>query len=438
MASCTDDTGNHNVEDNKLILEIIPTKYEGNKELKFHVGEQIHLIFNSDEGDEQDYTFTKSSDDLWTCPENPSFIYSTTLKFEANNNDMPVLKAEASVAEQTVWPKGNKLYVELRFMQVADENETDIKTKPEGYDRAIYNRDDLLKFMREANDASTQNKVLSQKIIQMADVELKAEDEWIPIGAIESSRSFSGVYNGNGFRIANMHIDIRAGLIGMFGYVENATLCGINLRDCKVTYQVRNLASGILVGRTINSTITLCNSTGSVNSEVDAGGLIGDSQQSYISRCWSHATVSNTINYAGGLVGEFHYASVMAGCYAVGHTEGTDIVGMLAGLVDSSSYIYSCYANDGDAQAENGSKGLLIGKCGDIATVLCCWWPKIGKSPELLVADDFKTKPIQMPHVVVDENGYQALSVSTANIAYWKYWDLSKDVPSIDFSYNNE
>ncbi|MDE5768148.1 MAG: hypothetical protein K2H82_02065 [Oscillospiraceae bacterium] len=108
-------------------------------------------------------------------------------------------------------------------------------TVPEGY-TPIYTIDDLYGIRND----------LSGNYILMNDIDLSATapggdwdsgNGWKPIGDISSGK-FSGIFDGNGYAIKNMHIygalDFNAGYAGLFGYCLGATLTRIALIDCDI------------------------------------------------------------------------------------------------------------------------------------------------------------------------------------------------------------
>ena len=484
MAACSDDTDNSVKESPKLAVEISSIKYKDGKEVVPAVGDQILFAYRYGKMIEY-HVFERNINGAWTCPDEPAFAYSDTLKFEATYKGVQPCDTEASVANNTIRQVGDKLQVDLIFKVVTEVSEEDKKPVPEGYDRAIYDRNDLLKFMQEANgtyepknssEEYDQDKVLEERVIQMADIKLSDRDEWTPIGHSISTSYFSGIYNGNGYKIFNMQIKSHKAYNGMFGHAKGAILYGINLDECKLLSNESSfLANGMLVGRSETSTITLCSSTGLIEGNLNVGGLVGRSDGSNISRCWSSVSVVNygmnnsPLANTGGLVGFLSLSSKIAGCYATPKSiEGESYsAGGLVGKADSSSFIFSCYASGEIVESIANLKGGLIGECENASNVCnsyarvtngenetkfhellsgasekdthFCWWPTLGGSPKDVVTQGDEQDIIQMSHVVVDDQGNdQPLLVSTSDIIYQKYWDVSGDFPTIDFSYNNE
>lgn len=69
--------------------------------------------------------------------------------------------------------------------------------------------------------------------MQQADIQLSA-DEWMPIGTWDAP--FTGTFNGNGFEIIGLTMtDPYAELIGLFGFVENAHIYNVTMRDFDIT-----------------------------------------------------------------------------------------------------------------------------------------------------------------------------------------------------------
>ena len=97
-------------------------------------------------------------------------------------------------------------------------------------------------------------------------MDAQAFDNWKPIGMQYSGddRSFTGIYNGNGYTISHLKIsDMQDGLAaGLFGMTSgDALLIGIHLRDVEIISD-KTLNVGTLVGLNEGSTVSLCSAQG--------------------------------------------------------------------------------------------------------------------------------------------------------------------------------
>lgn len=138
-----------------------------------------------------------------------------------------------------------------------------------------------------------------------ADIDLKDEENWTPIG--NNQKQFRGNFDGQGHTISNLKISSTVSDVGLFGVVMENTIKNLTIKDAEVTV-TGGYYAGILIGYT-NTKITIDNCHVTGNSSVTAvgsqhvGGLIGYvSQNITMSRCSSNANVTAD-SYMGGLIG---------------------------------------------------------------------------------------------------------------------------------------
>ena len=187
---------------------------------------------------------------------------------------------------------------------------------------------------------------------------------WEPIG--NNSNRFLATFNGNGFVMSDLHINLPiTDYVGLFGYVQNATICNVHLSEVDVTGNDR---VGGLVGRLEASTITASYVTGTVvglpllaNDYV--GGLVGYVYGGMITASYSAGTVTasgTTSQYTGGLVGYVTNVSTIAASYSTATVSGGRYVGGLVGYGTSIPDLYATYAR-GDVIATGNNAGGLAG-----------------------------------------------------------------------------
>ena len=177
----------------------------------------------------------------------------------------------------------------------------------------------------------------------------------IPIGT-NYSNSFTGVFNGQGFVIRNVVINLPdSDFIGIFGFVRGgAQIRNLGLDNVNVTG--RSYVGG-LVGGTESGSITGCSVAVIVNGVTLVGGLMGFNDKGLINSCYSSGTVNGTWDAVGGLVGG-NYNGPAICCYSTANVTGTGrYVGGLAGVNHSS--IICCYST-GTVSAK-GYVGGLVG-----------------------------------------------------------------------------
>ncbi|MGI6605864.1 MAG: cadherin-like beta sandwich domain-containing protein [Peptococcia bacterium] len=249
-----------------------------------------------------------------------------------------------------------------------------------------------------------------------ADIDLSVYENWVPIGDWENS--FTGSFDGNGYVISNMTIDMpEEYYLGLFGVawggsslnnvkLENASVVGAGcvgglagdcaantVNNCSVRGRVTALSdsyAGGLIGGS-SSEVNNCYMIGEVAGRSATGGLLGGNNNE-IRNCYAIVSVSAPAsNYVGGLVGENNdsiidcYAvsavignrqvgglvgrnsDVIRNCFSVGSVEGVNYCGGLAG---TSSYMAeNCYSHSSVSGSTN--TGGLIGA--DSATITNCY-----------------------------------------------------------------
>lgn len=294
------------------------------------------------------------------------------------------------------------------------------------YDRIIATYADLVALRDEINNATTLDGT-KLNVIQVADITMPADAEAWTEGIGNTSRFdenngsfrlFAGVYNGNGYTINGLRVKTSDTPAGLFGYVANATLVKIHLREVNIEGTSRFFYCGSLAAEVSNSTISQCTATGVVSTTAMAGGLVGMSHDNtHYTRNYSACTVNGgflsggliadsrndlivscvatgdvTVNadspvWAGGLVGSLDGTGMICYSYATGRVVTTvEAIGppdaYAGGLVGrhSKGSIISCYST-GEATATTnkgsfaagtfvGDNELLAGEYRD------CWAPK--------------------------------------------------------------
>lgn len=234
---------------------------------------------------------------------------------------------------------------------------------------------------------------------------------WIPIGfQISSSRhykSFSGFFDGNGKKITGLYVDERgndrsAGLFGVVSAVsneptfkdiiiENATVYAGNSTDSSdFSYGGGVLAGMITVlgGSNVDYiAIKNCTVSGTVNSNMYAGGLVGDASYALITNCVADVEVTGLAT-SGGFVGNA-FESEFTNCIAYKNVSGGWSTGGFAGILYYNSTINRCAAY-GDVRATNWNVGGFVGYTeegikisnsfcmGKVESNVTDWQPKAG------------------------------------------------------------
>ena len=174
-------------------------------------------------------------------------------------------------------------------------------------------------------------------------------------GIGSSTNFFKGTVYGNGHVVKNMTIDSTSTHVGLFGYIEQATIQDLAITDANVK---GGDWAGILLGYAKNSQISNIYTTGTVNSTgAQVGGLAGELQDSNATNVYSTATVSGRLN-VGGLIGTLSGSSVEK-AYAMGNLASIDgQAGGLIGALRVGGSIKNAYST-GDVQGAKSVGGFV-------------------------------------------------------------------------------
>ena len=135
---------------------------------------------------------------------------------------------------------------------------------------------------------------------------------WEPIG-FNSSRAFTGIFDGNGYKICNLKCKNPMGYdyIGLFS-VNKGEIRNLNLDGCFFeTYETYKYHAGSIAGYNYQGQISNCKNNGFVSAGC-AGGIVGKNEEGNISNCRTYGNING--QYAGGIVAENYrnkHASVM-------------------------------------------------------------------------------------------------------------------------------
>lgn len=234
---------------------------------------------------------------------------------------------------------------------------------------------------------------------------------WVPIGyGNESSKSFSGYFDGNNQVITGLYVDERGKGVcaGLFGVVvaisdepvlkniriENAAIYAGDSPDPSAhTYGAGVLAGNLTISGGSSASfigVENCQGTGKVDSEMKAGGLLGSASYANVSDCSADVTVTGT-RISGGFIGDIFLGSYK-NCTAKGSVSGGWATGGFAGSVsgyDASVKIIEKCASYGDVTANDWNTGGFVGyldkgnvsdsvSYGNVTNTVTGWEPKTG------------------------------------------------------------
>lgn len=171
---------------------------------------------------------------------------------------------------------------------------------------------------------------LNAHYLQIANIDLSSIDNWEPIGSSENE-PFTGVYDGGGFSILNLKINLASGTYqGLFGYTEtpNSVLRNIALKNVSI---VGGFSVCGIVGRNGAGKIQNCYVTGNISGSNRVGGIAGQNLGGLITDCYTTCNLSSKGTGAGGIAGSldenFVYkneVTMVQHCYATGNISITN------------------------------------------------------------------------------------------------------------------
>lgn len=236
----------------------------------------------------------------------------------------------------------------------------------------------------------------SAHYVQTADIDLTGIP-WIPLCSYQNN-GFSGTYDGQGFSITNMDINIENWnkyVLGLFGYistgaiVKNLTIKG----NISAAYSVPNALTGMLAGQVSGATITNVHAQGNILvASGDAGGFIGFVFESIIERCSFIGSVKATFRVAGFCCNccSLYNGAKISNCYAQADLLSISNAALFGGFIQNNwpvamqpSIIENCYC----AGIITSTPSIEITPAGFIAqnqggTITGCLWD-VGLNPTL-------------------------------------------------------
>ncbi|MDX1585589.1 MAG: ZmpA/ZmpB/ZmpC family metallo-endopeptidase-related protein, partial [Balneolaceae bacterium] len=182
---------------------------------------------------------------------------------------------------------------------------------------------------------------IDKHFLQVADIDASATEYWNegrgfqPI-AFMGIGSFTGSYDGGGFTIYGLKIDLSGGIYventsaGLFGRIKNAQIRNLNLADVKIISEQNIVGTGGLAGwATSGSSIQNVHVNGQISGTDNIGGLIGIAEEVFINAATTDVTVSGG-NGVGGLIGTSGAAWIY-NAHAYGSVTGAQSVGGFIG-----------------------------------------------------------------------------------------------------------
>ena len=273
----------------------------------------------------------------------------------------------------------------------------------DGKTYTVYTADGLLAWNKAVQNDLTLNCTLT------ADITLTGE--WTPIGT-DYRNSYTGTFDGGNHTISGLTVKGSDENAGLFGYIgkDGGTVKNVVLKDVQITSNNQYANVGGMAGIN-NGTIENCSVSGGSVSGYSAGGVVGQQYSGSITLCNSSATVQGT-SQVGGVVGYTNYGVTLTACYATGDVtaKDNDTAGIFfaGGVVGSNGgNLTACYAT-GDVTGGTGSiyVGGVTGS-NDSSTLTACYH-----------ATGTVSGPVEATGGVTGRN-YNALGAPVITACYW-------------------
>lgn len=177
---------------------------------------------------------------------------------------------------------------------------------------------------------------------------LKIELEKAGFEGFKTDKNFKGTFNGNGNKILNFKGNY------IFGSIENA-----EIKNLEINYALDDtddIMQSSFIYKAKGSKITNCCSTGTLETNSMAIGLVVNLEDSKIENCYNSANI--TTSDAAGLIYNAKESTIQ-NCYNSGTINGSSCAVGIVSTTDSCELISNCY-NLGLIQSANGTATGLI------------------------------------------------------------------------------
>ena len=298
------------------------------------------------------------------------------------------------------WKAGEEYTYTVSLAAAEDPGYT---VSEDGKTYTVYTADGLLAWNKAVQNDLTLNCTLT------ADITLTGK--WTPIGT-DYRNSYTGTFDGGNHTISGLTVKGSDENAGLFGYIgkDGGTVKNVVLKDVQITSNNQYANVGGMAGIN-NGTIENCSVSGGSVSGYSAGGVVGQQYSGSITLCNSSATVQGT-SQVGGVVGYTNYGVTLTACYATGDVtaKDNDTAGIFfaGGVVGSNGgNLTACYAT-GDVTGGTGSiyVGGVTGS-NDSSTLTACYH-----------ATGTVSGPVEATGGVTGRN-YNALGAPVITACYW-------------------
>jgi hypothetical protein len=186
---------------------------------------------------------------------------------------------------------------------------------------------------------------------------------------------FTGIFDGNGHMISNLHIE-GSNYLGLFGQLApGANIKSLGLIEVNIVGSGRCVGglSGFNVGN-----VSECYSFGIISGASSVGALVGYVENGVINNCYSDGYVSGNVN-VGGLIG-YHRRGVVIQCYSSCTISGSSSVGGLVGSGDRGNVNSSFWDIQTSGQVTStGGTGKTTAQMQNPYTFMNVGWDFVGQ-----------------------------------------------------------
>lgn len=192
-----------------------------------------------------------------------------------------------------------------------------------------------------------------------------------------SSYPFKGFFDGQGYTISNYSITAQSDYIGLFGYVDGASITDINLNVSTITTTGNTIAANYVGGfigyatgivYLYGNTVNLSGTISAASNVAGFAGKLDVNAHSLIDSCTvanaSSGAISATRDYVGGFTGKLSAGLLFNSSSAISVTSTYNTDSYVGGLVGYNGGTISTSYNTGAATNNTGSANYVAGLAG--------------------------------------------------------------------------
>ena len=204
---------------------------------------------------------------------------------------------------------------------------------------------------------------------------------------IEPITSFSGKFNGNGFKLSNFILNSIDENCGLFLQVDNAEFKNLAIENFTINQSSESICTGVLISKSNDSVVENCYSNNGIFNitceQGIIGGLIGSfsatHKEVYINNCYAEFNISTNANTVGGLIGNVSGVPywiqtkqvLISNCYSRCNIKSMNDMGLVSGLIGRTSNegikVTNCFSL---SNLESGTTKLVTSKLSGIVRFL--------------------------------------------------------------------